>query len=113
MKGDRLAVTVDQKDNPCGALDTEPRQDDLDPMELVFLYYEGRFCHLVCLPEGTTEGLDSSSEMYFDYADGRQTALHIGKVSTIRRPATRDFLGNGAPIRVYKKGRSRVLHKKD
>lgn len=91
MKGDRLTIAVDQEYNPCGALDTEPCQDDLDPVELVFLYYEGRFCHLVCLPEGTTEGLGISSELYFDYADGRHTTHHTVKFSTTIWPATRVF----------------------
>lgn len=56
MERDRLTVPIHEKNYAGGTFDTEACKYVLDPLKLMFLDYEGRFCHLVCMPFGMTEG---------------------------------------------------------
>ena len=47
VKGDRLSVAIDEHDDTGSAFDAEACKDVFDPRKLVFLYYEGRLCHLI------------------------------------------------------------------
>src|SRR5262245_19606347 len=49
MNSYRLSVPVDEENNPCSGFDTKPDQHSFYPLELLFVYYNGRFCHEIFL----------------------------------------------------------------
>jgi len=63
VKGDRLAVAVNQEYGSRGAFDAQAGENTFNSLELVFLYNNGRFCHLVFSLEKADAGSCSCCEI--------------------------------------------------
>lgn len=83
VKGDRLAVAVDEKDHAGGTLGTKPRQHGLELGKLVFLQYKRRFCHLdtLVVREEGEQGIELYKMNYAVCGMGGQRTKNAAKTN--------------------------------